>query len=176
MPINWNSVQNYKRSDFAYPDKLQLSIVDSLDRFTSQTGLKAQILDDYRAYTPGNPDSRHAHGDALDLFFPGKDPLGVLAAAEGSGLFDGIGIYLNERGAVSFHFDKRGSRARWGSLITPELTAAGEPIRKNNYTTLEAVVAKISELTGRAIETVKKNPIPIFLAIGALLFLLSKKR
>lgn len=175
MSINWESVKNYKRSEFSAPDLLQNSIIDSLDLFTSQTGLKAQILDDYRAYTPGNPDSRHAHGDALDLFFPGKDPLGVLAAAENSGLFDGIGIYLNERGAVSFHFDKRGYKARWGSLITPEISGSGQVIRKNNYTTLEAVVAKVGELTGRAVETVKKNPILIFAALGILLLLMPRK-
>lgn len=176
MSIDWKNLKNYSRSDFAYPDKLQDSIVSALDLFTSQTGLKAVILDDYRPYDPSNPNSRHGFGDALDLFFAGKDPLAVLAAAENSGRFDGIGIYLNEKGAASFHFDKRGSKARWGSFVTSERSSTGEEIRKNNYTTLEAVVAKIGELTGRALETVKKNPVPILLTLAAIVLLMSSKR
>lgn len=174
QPVNWSAIRNYTRSDFAYPDKLDNSIIAALDRFTISTGFKAKILDDYRAYTVGNPNSRHAFGDAVDVYFPGADSLAVLAAAENSGLFDGLGIYLNDRQAVSFHFDKRGSKARWGAFVGPAQGAAGE--RSNTYTTLQAVVDKVQQLTGQVYELVKKNPIPAAaLVIVLALLWLSKK-
>lgn len=173
QPVQWSNVRNYSRVDFAYPDKLDNSIVAALDRFTATTGFKAKILDDFRAYTAGNPNSRHAWGDAVDVYFPGADSLAVLAAAESSGLFDGLGIYLNERGAVSFHFDKRGSRARWGAFVGPAQSETGD--RSNTYTTLQAVVDRVQRLTGQVVETVKKNPTIAALVVVLGLLWLAKR-
>lgn len=176
QPVQWQSIKNYSRVDFAYPDNLDHSIIAALDQFTAQTGLHAKILDDYRSYTASNPNSRHAFGDAVDVYFPGQDSLRVLAAAENSGLFDGIGVYLNERNAVSFHFDKRGSKARWGAFVEPVESTAGIVERRNEYTTLDAVVQKIQNLTGQVIQVVKKNPaVTAAVVVIVALMLLSKR-
>lgn len=174
QPVQWSTISNYSRQDFAYPDKLDNSIIQALDTFTSSTGFQAKILDDYRQYTAGNPNSRHAYGDAVDVYFPGYDSLKVLAAAESSGLFDGLGVYLNERNGVSFHFDKRGTKARWGAFVGPAQGATGE--RANTYTTLQAVVDKIGQVTGQLYETVKKNPTPAAALVIVLALLWLSKR
>jgi hypothetical protein len=162
VPVSWLSITHYFREDFTYPGRLDHSIVAALDRFTNIVGCKALILDDWRPYDEKNPNSRHAFGDALDVVFPGIDPLKILALAKSSGLFDGIGIYLNERNAVSFHFDKRGTSASWGAFIQPAVDSeTGKAIRQNVYVTMADVVGKIETFAGRfydvTAEMVKKK-------------------
>ena len=162
VPVSWLGLAHYFREDFTYPDRLDHSIVAALDRFTALVGQKALILSDWRPYDEKNPNSRHAFGDALDVVFPGIDPLKVLPLAQSSGLFDGIGIYLNERNAVSFHFDKRGHSASWGAFIKPAVDpVTGKAIRENVYVTMADVVEKIETLAGRVYgataEMVKKK-------------------
>ena len=99
------------------------------------------ILSDYREGDKG----QHGLGKAVDVYWPDLDPLEVLEYVMGLNIFGGIGIYLNEKGAVSFHFDIRshkadGSIATWGCFIT-------HPNGKKcmNYTTMDAVVKRIKE-------------------------------
>lgn len=181
MPVQWPTIRNYQQSDFSFPDKLEHSIIAALDRFTDLIGRKGAILSDYRAFTAGNPNSRHGKGDAVDVAFTGADPVAILQAAENSGLFDGIGIYLNERGAVSFHFDKRGTRARWGALIAPVTDPdTGVVSRVNSYTTLDAVLDKVKALASAGVEvvteTVKKKPILVVIGLALIILLLSRKQ
>lgn len=172
---------NYQPNDFLHPDKLTPGILQALDRFAEIVGQKGTILSDWRPYDPENPNSRHNFGDAIDITYPGADPLEVLRLAQDSGLFDGIGIYLNENKATSFHFDKRGHAARWGALITPAVDPdTGQTFRKYEYTTLDRVVDRVKaglssvvqavaevggqiveatgEAAGGAIQYVKKKP------------------
>jgi hypothetical protein len=116
------------------------------------------ILSDWRPYDPANPDSQHYYGKAIDVTFVGIDPLLVLQAAEDSGLWEdgGLGIYVNEAGAVSFHFDTRGTKARWGGVISHPIIT-GSVTKKIEYVDLSVVV-----------DLVKKNT-PIISLTGLLL-------
>lgn len=157
----WQTIKNFTPGDFNHPDKIELSIVSALDKFTTLIGVKPDVLSDVRDLDPARPGSQHPKGTAVDVYFPGLDSMRVLDDAEQSGLFDGIGLYVNERGVISFHFDTRGERARWGALITPGTSQSGAPVRNYEYTTLD-----------RVIEFVKKKPEVIAGAgIAVLLFL-----
>lgn len=183
---------NYESTDFNYPEKLNPELLRALDRFTETIGRKGTILSDWRDYDPVNPNSKHFTGDAIDVTFPGTDSVAILHAAQESGLFDGIGIYLNEVGAVSFHFDKRKHPARWGAFITPAVDPdTGESFRKYEYTTLDrvldrvtlgltSIVEAVAETGGEAIETVveevkKKPTTALVLVLLGVALLLSRK-
>lgn len=145
-PLEWAKLSFLKRADFQSPDQLQLSIVKALDTFIGQLKVKPDILSDYRPWTASNPNSQHSRGLAIDTAFGALNPLDVLAAAESSKLFDGIGIYRNEKGAVSFHFDKRGTQARWGGVITHPVDAdTGKVSKQIDYVSLKAVVDLIKK-------------------------------
>lgn len=145
-PLEWAALSFLKKTDFQSPDQLQLSIVNALDTFIGQLKLKPDILSDYRPWTASNPNSQHSRGLAIDVAFGALNPLDTLAAAEKSGLFDGIGIYRNEKGAISFHFDKRGSKARWGGIITHPLDPdTGQTSKQIEYVSLQAVIDLIKK-------------------------------
>lgn len=165
----WMQIKNFTPADIPDSDKMQFSIVQALDRFTDRLGVKPVFLDTWRPAQAGAP-VWHNSGIAVDVAYYSVNPLGVLQEAESSGLFDGIGIYRNEAGAVSFHFDKRGYRARWGAEITHVIDPdTNKTVQKNAYTTLENIVALIGKkkvlLTGAGL-----------VAILAVLLLLIKKR
>lgn len=165
----WQSLKHFSPANVPESDKLQFSILKALDDFTERFGVAPLFLDTWRPYKAGSP-VWHNSGIAVDVSYPNRDPLQVLQAAESSGLFDGIGIYRNEAGAVSFHFDKRGYRARWGAEITHEPDpSTGLSVQKNAYTTLENIVALLTKkkvlLTGGGL-----------VVILAVLVLLLKKR
>jgi len=120
---DWQIVKNLESSDFKYPEALELSIVRALDGFINIIGSKPVVLSDYRTYDPKNPNSQHARGKAVDTTWPGADPVVVWEKALASGLFGGLGVYINPEKAVSFHFDTRpkkadGSVYKWGGIIT----------------------------------------------------------
>jgi hypothetical protein len=120
--------------------------VQALDAFIGIVKIRPDILSDYRPWTASNPNSQHAKGLAIDVAFGALNPLDTLAAAESSGLFDGIGIYRNEKGAVSFHFDKRGSKARWGGIIShPVDPDTGKTTKRIDYVTIQAVIDLIKK-------------------------------
>jgi hypothetical protein len=96
---------------------MRWGIVSRLDQFAGQVGIRPFILSDYR---PGDL-KQHGVGRAIDTYWP-ISPLGIWQDARRSFLFSGIGIYLNEKGNVSFHFDDRGDRfpedpALWGAHV-----------------------------------------------------------
>ena len=146
----WQDLKVYKRSDFSFPGSLQRSVVTGLDTFSVSTGKKAVILSDWRPFNSNKPGSQHPKGTAVDVVFPGTDSLDMLDKIKAARLFSGIGIYLNEKGGVSFHLDTRTDRrvtdpATWGCLISPTLDeTTGRTIRTRFYTGMASVVGKIA--------------------------------
>lgn len=77
------------------------------------------VLDDYRKNDP----KEHGKGNAVDTVWPELKPLFVLDTILQMNLFGGVGIYVNEKNFVSFHFDIRphkpnGGVATWYGKIT----------------------------------------------------------
>lgn len=144
----WRSLLYLKTTDFSYPNNLDFSIVQALDRFISKVGGRPQILDDYR---PMASDSQHSVGRAIDAYWPGFDALQINDKAIQSHLFSGIGIYVNDAGVASHHFDTRidrntSSPAIWGGVITHPLnTNTGTHERLTEYTTMEKVLDMIKK-------------------------------
>ena len=142
---------------FRYPEKMNVQIINALDQFVGQVGSKPQILSDYR---PNDP-RQHGIGNAVDTVWNGVDPLGVWNKALASQLFSGLGIYINEKNIVSFHFDVRPDRhpsnpAIWGDKIAyvydPILK---DHVRRDEYTTASTII-----------DILKKNSL---IAIAAIL-------
>ena len=145
-PQQWQSLIYLKPSEFKHPDGLQYSILSALDRFISIIGSRPIILSDYR---PGDP-RYHGQGLAIDTTWPGRDPLEIWNAAIDSGLFTGLGIYINELNIASFHFDTRprddGTPAQWGGVITHPLDAStGYHVRQTYYVTAMEVIEIIKK-------------------------------
>jgi len=165
----WLELKHFTPANVPDPEKMQFPILKALDQFTDLIGAAPVFLDTWRPPVAGAP-AWHSQGIAVDVAYPGRDPLEVLKLAESSGFFDGIGLYRNEKGAASFHFDTRGYRARWGAEIThPVDPDTGRTVQKNSYTTLEKIVALFGKkkvlLTGGAAA----------LILIALLLLLKKR-
>lgn len=146
----WSAFLNLTPSDFVYPDQLRFDIVSALDRFIGMVGAKPVMLSDYR---PGDP-RQHGKGTAVDATWPDREPLEIWNLALGSRLFNGLGIYLNEREVVSFHFDTRVGRtpdspALWGALITYPYDADSQRhLRRDEYTTAQAVIDVLKKKQG----------------------------
>jgi len=157
----WNTFLALTPSDFDYPDQMRFDTVSALDRFIGIVGAKPAMLSDYR---PGDP-RQHGKGAAVDVTWPDLDPLEIWNLALESHLFNGLGIYLNDRDVVSFHFDTRSDRtpdnpALWGDFITyPYDETANGHVRRDEYTTAQAVVSLLK----------KKEGIPV-LVVAALAF------
>jgi len=143
----WESLIHLKPSMFQYPDKVKFSVVHALDQFVGIIGSKPVIISDYR---PGDP-KQHGKGLAIDTVWSGIDALTLWGKAIGSKLFNGLGIYLNEKGAISFHFDKRTERtpdnpARWGCFIThPYDPETATHVRADEYTTAEIIISELKK-------------------------------
>lgn len=157
----WSSLVHLGPSDFQRPDGLQYGIVKALDQFISRIGSKPVILSDYR---PGDP-KEHGHGLAIDTTWPGQDALYIRSQAMNNWPnFTGVGLYINEQGAVSFHFDqrqdtiRRSAPDRWGGIIThPFDEATGAHKKIIDYVGMDVVV-----------DLVKKNSIPVVIALGII--------
>lgn len=150
----WSSLLHYRRSDFSNPDNLDFSVVQGADRLTSILGVKGRVLSDWRPFSPSNPNSQHALGKAIDLEFPGLEPLDTLAKIESSKLFSGFGMYINEVGAVSYHVDTRTNRtvdapATWGGIITrPMDDTTGQHVKRIAYVALSKVADMVKKKSG----------------------------
>ncbi len=117
-PQEWQRFHILKPGDFNYPDQMSPDVVRNLDLFAYQMGARPTILSDYR------PEDlkQHGAGRAIDTTWPGEDPFRIWRAALHSQLFSGVGVYLNEHGVASFHFDTRLDRtgkypAKWGAFV-----------------------------------------------------------
>lgn len=122
---DWKSLRYLTPGDFSHPDQVHPSIVLAVDNLAVKLGTKPQVLSDVR------PDERASSqhspvsgGRAIDTTWPGVDPLRVWDTARAMQQFSGLGVYLNQVGAVSFHMDTRTNRsvsnpATWGTLIKP---------------------------------------------------------
>lgn len=164
----WAGFRDVKRAWFKYPDQMEFSIVSALDRFIGLLGSEPIVLSDYR---PNDP-KQHGRGLAADTIWPSEpDPLRVWELARASKLFTGLGVYLNDSGKVSFHFDRRTDRtpddpALWGDFIShpfdPDLD---DFVRVDDYTTADAVLAVLE----------KKSPALTLVVVVALWWVLSPK-
>ena len=137
ISVDWSQIEFYGPSDFHYPDKLDHSVVYGLDRLAFVLGKKATILDDFR-FVSKNRASQHLVGRAIDFTYPGLDSMKVLNAIRNHKLFSGIGMYVNQKGVVSFHVDTRTDRdpetpAIWGAQKGPNET-------EWVYTTLRSII------------------------------------
>lgn len=143
----WNALLYLKPSDFKKPDGLEYSIVKNLDRFIGIVGSMPVILSDFRVNDP----KTHGKGIAIDTTWPGIEPIEILELAESQRMFGGIGVYINEADAVSFHFDTRpfkanGEPARWGGIIThPYDNDSGDHIRRTEYVGMSLVTDLIKK-------------------------------
>lgn len=163
-PEQWASLVYLRPSDFTHPDGLRYSIVRELDRFIGQVGSRPVILSDYR---PGD-ERTHGQGLAIDTTWPGADPLKVHGAAMAWAGFGGVGIYTNEVGAVSFHFDTRQDTMRdygpdqWGGIITHPLDGrTNEHVKRIEYVGANTVL-----------DIIKKNVQPVTISLLGLAFVL----
>jgi hypothetical protein len=170
--VDWKTLLYLKPADFHFPDRLQSSVVVALDRFIGQIGSRPVILSDYRP-DDYHPAGQHGQGLAIDTTWPGHEPLDIWSKAVSCRLFSGLGIYVNEVGAVSFHFDNRLDRlvndpALWGAVITHPLDRySGQHLQLNEYTTADVIVDIIK----------KKGVVLITFLIGfLLLYYLTKRR
>lgn len=155
------------RSDFKYPDRLDFKAVQGLDKLTGILKSRPVVLSDWRAPDPESPNSQHQYGKAIDTTWPGTDPELVISEAEKLDLFGGLGLYVNEAGTVSFHFDSRamkasGEPARWGGVIThPYDVALQEHVRRTEYVGIGIVA-----------EMIKKKGLLILIALAGLSYLI----
>jgi hypothetical protein len=163
----WNSLIHLKPSDFKYPDRLEFSIVQALDRFISLVGSRPIILSDWRPVGEERPGSQHPLGTATDSTWPGQDPVRINSLALQSGLFSGVGIYWNDVNVASHHLDTRTNRsvshpATWGAYIThPFDQATGGHVTKYEYTVMDTIL-----------EMIKKKAVPITLSLIGFALLL----
>lgn len=137
----WKSLLYLKPSDFRAPDKMSWLTVKSLDVFIGIIGSKPQIISDWR-----DDDLRtHGQGIAVDTVFSALDPLQVNKTALNSQLFSGVGLYVNDAGVASHHFDNRSDRspenpAIWGGKIThPYDSYAQKHVKKIEYTSMSVI-------------------------------------
>jgi len=171
-PNQWNSLLYLKASHFKNPDKLAWTIVRNLDLFIQRVGSRPVILSDWRPYDAARGGKQqHFEGTSIDTTWPGQDPLRIWQEMLASKLFSGLGVYLNNVDAVSFHTDTRTDRtvddpALWGDFITyPFDPARGKIVRRDQYVGAGLVLEAIK----------KKGTLPVLMA-AALLFLILKSR
>ena len=141
---DWTVLSWYKPGDFKHPEKLDFGVVSGLDRLATALGVKAVILSDYRigALAPSGEPSLHSLGRALDFTYPSVEPMKVLDTIRNMNHFSGYGMYVNERGVVSFHVDTRTDRtpespATWGASRD-----RGTDQKRWAYTSLRSIIAK----------------------------------
>jgi len=171
--VQWQSLLYLNPSNFSITGRanLQWSVVRNLDLFIQRIGSRPVVLSDVRPYEAGRGrKQQHAEGTAIDTTWPGQDPLRIWQEMRGSKLFNGIGVYLNDLGAVSFHTDTRSDRtvedpALWGDFITyPYDPVRQKNVRLDNYVGADLVL-----------EAIKKKGASALLMAGALLFLILLK-
>lgn len=161
----WSGLKMLRRNQFEFPDQLHPTVVIHLDALAQMLGVVPEVLSDVRpAEREASQHSPEQGGRAIDTAWHGIDPVRVWETAKRSMLFSGLGIYLNERGAVSFHFDTRTDRtpanpAQWGTLIKP-----GAHGRERETTSAANVL-----------ELVKKKPLLLVVPLSILLWLLLRR-
>jgi hypothetical protein len=167
-PAQWHSLLYLQPERFSYPYELDFSVVVGLDKLIPVVGSRPEILSDYRAGDTG----QHGFGRAIDTAWPGRDPLEVWNLARTARLFSGLGIYWNDLGSASFHFDTRLTRtvdnpALWGDYIThPYNPATDAHERVDDYTSADVILSMIAE----------KKSVIVPTAIGlTVLYLLTRR-
>ncbi len=141
---DWTVLSWYKPGDFKHPEKLDFELVSGLENLAYVLDSKAIILSDFRigALAPSGEASLHSLGRAIDFTYPGVDPMKVLDTIRNMNHFSGYGMYVNERGIVSFHVDTRTDRtpespATWGASRD-----RGTDQKRWAYTSLRSIIAK----------------------------------
>lgn len=154
-PVPWSSLLYLKPSDFRYPKEIDASVAIALDRFVHIVGRKPIIIDDWRAPGTKSEGEQHQLGRAIDTTWPGIEPTVLWQAAHDAKLFNGLGVYVNEQGVASFHFDTRiGDKAlghwvdrtpqnpaTWGGIIShPYDPNTGRHVKKTEYVGASSVI------------------------------------
>lgn len=138
IATEWRALSWYKPADFKHPEKLDFGVVSGLDILATLLHVRAIILSDYRI----DSDSQHGLGRAIDFTYPTVPPMTVLDTIRDMKHFSGYGMYVNERGVVSFHVDSRTDRspespATWGAERD-----RGTDQKVWAYTSLRSIIAK----------------------------------
>lgn len=174
---DWTGLLHLRPGDFKNPAAMHVSIVRGLDRFITMVGSKPTIISDYR---PGDP-RQHGQGRAVDVVFHGLDPAYVISVAQASKLFKGIGLYQNEVGGVSYHFDTRVDSIAdpnrpnmWGAFIRTVIDpATNQAKRVYEYLNSPAGLHTV-------LESIKKKVLPAafgaLILFGLLIFFRPKRR
>lgn len=160
----WRSLLHLKPSEFKNPDGLHFSVVHALDQFIGHIGSRPTILSDFRKDDPRT----HGQGRAIDTFWPGVDSVRIHSQALKFPPFKGVGIYVNETGQVSFHFDTRESTRRdegpdrWGGVIShPVDSQTGQHVRQTEYVGANIVL-----------DIIKKKEVVLIMGLAFLGFVL----
>ncbi len=79
----WNTIKNLRPQDIPRVEKVDLNLIKKLDELITLVGIMPVILSTYRtaeenAAVGGSSNSWHLQGKAVDLKFPGIDPLHLL--------------------------------------------------------------------------------------------------
>lgn len=151
----WASLLHLQPADFRFPDKVNSDLLRAVDRLFTVVGQRGRVLSDWRSFDRQNPNTQHHISDfesrAVDLEFPGADALAVWSALRAARLFTGVGVYINELGATSFHVDNRLSRsvdnpATWGGVITRPYDAASDAhVKRIEYVAAGVVLDMIKK-------------------------------
>jgi len=141
ITTDWSLIRNFRPGDFNHPEKLDFRVVRGVDLLSSILGEEFIILDDFRIFSKIK-DSQHLLGRAIDFTVPTVEPMTVLDTIRKIKWFSGYGMYVNERGIVSFHVDTRTDRspdnpATWGASKGREINQ-----REWAYTSLRSIIDK----------------------------------
>lgn len=138
-------------------DKMDLGVVRLAWEMWSRLGVRPQITSSYRtpvqnAQAQGVQNSQHIQGKALDLVFPGVDPVKVIGVAESLGA-KGLALQWP---TGSVHIDTRdGDKARWGERVD----SVGGVTTKSHDHPLAEIVALFTG--GVSAGPLKLGPVPI---------------
>lgn len=161
-PAQWSALRYLGPGDFSGPDGLEFAAVKRLDGLAILLRSKPLILSDKRPFDENNPGSQHFYGTAIDSTWPGVASLRVVEVTESSGLYatGGFGVYVNEAGVVSFHHDTRGTRARWGGMIThPMSSVLNQRVKRIEYTGIAVVLDLVRRGVGTAVQAIADLPV-----------------
>lgn len=141
IATEWSLLRWYKPGDFKHPEKLDFGVVSGLDHLATALGVKAVILSDYRPVSDISK-SQHGLGRAIDFAYPSVEPMKVLDTIRNAKYFSGYGMYVNERGVVSFHVDTRTDRSPDNPTTWGAERDRGTDQKVWAYTSLRSIIAK----------------------------------
>lgn len=147
----------FSQQDIPRFDKVDIAVVRLASEMWSRLGIRPRITSSYRTpvqntQAQGVQNSQHIQGKALDLVFPGVDPVRVIGVAESLGA-KGLALQWP---TGSVHIDMRdGSKARWGERVD---TVAGVTTKTHDHPLAEIVALFTG---GVSAGPLRLGPVPI---------------